>query len=253
MNQAAIDGISRNLGQGSTRRGFLRLIGAATLGVVATAHLGEESQAKAKKITICYQGQTRKAPKRGWQDRFRGATRGPCRGGSGGSGNGGGSGSGDEAVVASYCVRSGGAGSSRVSTLGQPFIARQGGRLDRVDLHARSGPGGQYAIEVRDLNQGKGISTAPAIGVAEITVPAIAQGTGQRVTARFTTDAVLVAGDSYALVVRFLGQGDDGNYFQIANADACIDPGVLLLKASGETAFTPFPDAKLEHTIYVAP
>jgi hypothetical protein len=258
MNHAAVDDISRHLRDSATRRGVLRMLGGAVgLGLVATAGLGEAGQAKAKKITICYQGQTRKAPKRGWQDRFRGATRGPCRGGSGGgsgdSGRSSGSGGGDAAVVASYCARSGGAGSSRVSTLGQPFIARQAGRLDRVDLHVRSGPGGPYVIEVRDLDQGQGISSAPVIGSAAITVPAIAQGEGQRVTARFASDAVLVAGDQYALLVRFLGEGNNGNYFQTANGDACIDPGVLLVKSSGETSFTPYLDLKLEYTVYVVP
>jgi hypothetical protein len=260
MNQATVDGISRYLRESATRRGLLRVLGgAAGLGLVAMADPGEAGQAKAKKITICYQGQTRKAPKRGWQERFRGATRGPCRGGSssgGGSGDSGrssGSGGGDAAVVASYCARSGGAGSSRVSTLGQPFIARQAGWLDRVDLHVRSGPGGPYVIEVRDLNQGQGISSAPVIGSVAITAPAVTQGEGQRVTARFATNAVLVAGDQYALLVRFLGEGDNGNYFQTANADACVDPGVLLVKSSGETSFTPFFDLKLEYTVYVLP
>jgi hypothetical protein len=64
---------------------------------------------------------------------------------------------------------------------------------------------------------------------------------------------VLTAGGQYALVVRFLGDGDDGNYFQIANVDSCAGPGALLVKPHGETAFTPYLDLKLEHTIYVAP
>jgi hypothetical protein len=159
----------------------------------------------------------------------------------------------DAAAVAAFCYRGAQVGSSRASTLGQPFTAWRGGRLDRADVTARSGPGGQYAIEIRDLNQGQGISDAPVIGSATLTIAAIPQGDERLVTARFDSAAVLAAGNQYALVVRFLGQGDDGNYFKTANAATCFGPGDLQRKASGETAFTPSPGIKLEHTVYVLP
>ena len=102
MNATTFDGISRNFGEISTRRRVFRLLsGAAAGGALAAAGLGEESRAKKKpaKITICYQGQTRQAPKRGWQDRFPGATRGACSGGSGSGGSGRGDSSGDNGSV----------------------------------------------------------------------------------------------------------------------------------------------------------
>ena len=49
------------------------------------------------------------------------------------------------------------------------------------------------------------------------------------------------------------GEDNNGNYFQTANGGACADPGVLLVKASGETSFTPFYDLKLEYTVYIVP
>jgi hypothetical protein len=83
MNGTAFDGISRNLVQGSTRRGFLRLLGgAAAAGTIAAVGLGETTRAKKKKpgkVTICYQGQTRRVAKRGWQNQYPGATLGQCQ------------------------------------------------------------------------------------------------------------------------------------------------------------------------------
>ena len=83
MNGTAFDGISRDLGQRSTRRGFLRLLGgAAAVGAVATVGLGGKSQAKKKKpgkVTICYQGQIQRVSKRGWQNQYPGATLGECK------------------------------------------------------------------------------------------------------------------------------------------------------------------------------
>jgi hypothetical protein len=105
MKATTFDGISRNLSAISTRRSVFRLLGgAAAVGALAAVGLSEESQAKKKaaKITICYQGQTRQAPKRGWQNRFPGATRGACSAGSdtGGTGTGGSStGGGDNSAI----------------------------------------------------------------------------------------------------------------------------------------------------------
>jgi hypothetical protein len=99
MDATTFDGISRNLGSVSTRRSFARLLGgAAVLG--ATFAASEESQARGKrhgkdreqvgsegrrgkKITICYQNQTRTVKKKGYQDKFPGATRGACQDGGG--------------------------------------------------------------------------------------------------------------------------------------------------------------------------
>lgn len=95
MEATTFDGISRNLGSVSTRRSFARLLGgAAVLGAVLAS--GEESQArgkrngksrdqvsaqgkgKGKKITICYQNQTRTVKKKGYQNKYPGATKGAC-------------------------------------------------------------------------------------------------------------------------------------------------------------------------------
>ena len=93
MDATTFDGISRNLGAVSTRRSFARLLGgAAVLGAVLSS---EESQARGrghgqgrdqvgaegrrgKKITICYQTQTRSVKKKGYQTKFPGATKGAC-------------------------------------------------------------------------------------------------------------------------------------------------------------------------------
>ena len=93
MDATTFDGISRTLGTVSTRRRFARLLGgAAVLGVALAS--GEDSQArgkhtgkrrdqvsaqgKSKKITICYQNQTRTVKKKGYQTKFPGATKGAC-------------------------------------------------------------------------------------------------------------------------------------------------------------------------------
>lgn len=93
MEATTFDGISRNFGSVSTRRGFVRLLGGAAVLGAALAD-GEESEAKKgrdkgrqqvsaqgkgkKKITICYQGQTRTVKKKGYQTKFPGATKGAC-------------------------------------------------------------------------------------------------------------------------------------------------------------------------------
>lgn len=104
MDATTFDGISRNLGSVSTRRGFVRLLGgAAAVGTILAA--GSESQArkghgqgreqvtaqgkgKGKKITICYQNQT-KLVKKSKIGNFPGATRGACPAGGGNPGGGG--------------------------------------------------------------------------------------------------------------------------------------------------------------------
>jgi hypothetical protein len=102
MNTAVFDGMVQDLGAVSTRRGFARLLGGAVaLGAglalggdglaKGKSHGKAHAQAKAtsagkaaaeakkgKKITICYQNQTRKVKKQGWQKKYKGATLGPC-------------------------------------------------------------------------------------------------------------------------------------------------------------------------------
>lgn len=103
MEATTFDGISRNIGSVSTRRGFVRLLGgAAALGAALAA--GDDSQArgkghskgreqvsaqgKGKKVTICYQTQTRTVKKKGYLDKYPGATRGACPAGGNPGGGG---------------------------------------------------------------------------------------------------------------------------------------------------------------------
>ena len=103
MKTVVFDGIVREMGEVSTRRGFVRLLGgAAALG--AGLALGGDSLAKGKRhgkaraeahskakgkgaiqaqgkkktITICYQNQTRTVKKKGYQAKYPGAIVGPC-------------------------------------------------------------------------------------------------------------------------------------------------------------------------------
>ena len=107
MKAVAFDGITRELGEVSTRRNVFRLLGGAAA-MSAGLVLGEESLAKGKdrgkakvqghgkgrstrnnavqvqgkgkgkKITICYQNQTRTVKKKGYQAKYPGAIVGPC-------------------------------------------------------------------------------------------------------------------------------------------------------------------------------
>jgi hypothetical protein len=156
------------------------------------------------------------------------------------------------AVVASYCFHGNDAGSGGRDEIGQPFIALREGRLDRLEVTAGEGPGGEFALEIRDLNQGAGISSAPVLAAATVILPVIARGGKHEVTARFATDAVLTAGFQYAVVIRQLRIGD-GTRFQKAFAAGCFGPGDFLFKMSNETTFTSSPGEKLEHTVYVVP
>jgi hypothetical protein len=159
----------------------------------------------------------------------------------------------DNATVATDCFSSGGPASSRANQLGFPFVARRGGKLDRVDVTAKDGPGGAFVIEVRDLDLGQGISSAPVLAAARVTVPPAAQGISRLVTGRFDTGARLVAGDSYGLVIRFLGDGDNQHYFRLDNGGRCLGEGVLLTRSSEQEQFSPIAGLKLEHTVYVVP
>jgi hypothetical protein len=101
MHGTAFDGITRELGEVATRRSVFRLFGGAALSAGLVLSAGGESLArgkskargknhvqaqgqtsaegrKGKKVTICYQNQTRQAKKKGFQDKFPGATLGPC-------------------------------------------------------------------------------------------------------------------------------------------------------------------------------
>ena len=157
-----------------------------------------------------------------------------------------------EAVVASDCFRSATGASSRAHELGFPFVARRGGRLDRIEVTALDGPGGPFELEVRDLNQGQGISTAPALAAVRVAAPAQGSGSERRLSGRFESRARLVAGGSYGLIVRFLA-GDEGNYFRLEFGGRCAGDGVLLRRDEGEAQFTPQLGLKLEHTVYVVP
>jgi hypothetical protein len=156
------------------------------------------------------------------------------------------------AVVASYCFHGHDAGSGGRDEIAQPFLALRQGRLDRVEVTAGEGPGGEFELEIRDLNQGAGISSAPVLAAARVTLPAIAPGGERLVTARFATNAILTAGFQYAVVVRQLQIGD-GTRFQKALATGCFDPGVFLFRLRNETQFTTQPGVKLEHAVYVVP
>ncbi|MFN8593699.1 MAG: hypothetical protein U0031_19735 [Thermomicrobiales bacterium] len=115
MNTVNFDGLARDLGTASSRRGFFRLLGGAAAvgaGLALTAHdegLGKsrtkgKREAKAaarqqgdgevtaqgrvdKLITICFQNQTRTI-KKSKLGKFPGATKGMCPGGGGGGGTG---------------------------------------------------------------------------------------------------------------------------------------------------------------------
>lgn len=109
MKATAFDGIVREMGNSSSRRGFFRLLGgAAAAGVGLAVVAREESLAKShgkghgkshaagreqghesvsaqgrkKVITICYQNQTRTVKKKSYQTKYPGATAGACQTGS---------------------------------------------------------------------------------------------------------------------------------------------------------------------------
>lgn len=108
MKATAFDGMARELGNSSTRRGFFRLLGGAAaagagLAVVAREeslarthgkHQGKgkanaadrehdhdnvSAQGRKKTITICYQNQTRTVKKKSYQTKYPGATVGACQ------------------------------------------------------------------------------------------------------------------------------------------------------------------------------
>ena len=101
MKATAFDGITRELGEVATRRSVLRLLGGAAMSAGLALGAGGESLAKNKKharggnhaqahgqasaegkkskqVTICFQNQTLQVKKKGWQQKFAGATLGPC-------------------------------------------------------------------------------------------------------------------------------------------------------------------------------
>ena len=156
------------------------------------------------------------------------------------------------AVVTSYCFHGHDAGAGARDEIGQPFFAMRKGRLDRVEATAGAGPGGDFAFEIRDLNQGMGISSAPVLAAATVTVSPLARGNEQLVTARFATNAILTVGEQYAIVIRQLQIGD-GTLFYKSLAARCFGGGDFLFRMSNETTFTSSPGQKLEHTVYVVP
>jgi hypothetical protein len=93
MKAMAFDGITRELGAVSTRRGFVSMLGGAaalSAGLTLSAHgdglakgknrgkAKAEGRGKKIRLTICYQNQTRTAKKKGYQKKYPGATVGPC-------------------------------------------------------------------------------------------------------------------------------------------------------------------------------
>ncbi len=120
MDDRRFDTFAQSFTAGRSRRGLGRLLGG--LALAAPHGLAGPTEAAAKK-------------KRKKKTKCR-----PAR---------------DDAVVASFCFRGDAVGSTRAYELGQQFFAWRQGRLDRVDVMARSGPGGQHVFEIRDLNQGR--------------------------------------------------------------------------------------------------
>jgi hypothetical protein len=104
MHGTAFDGITRQIGEVATRRSVFRFLGGAALSAGLVLGAGGESLArnkgnkkharggnqarsqgqtsaegkKGKKITICFQNQTRQVKKQGWKKKYKGATLGPC-------------------------------------------------------------------------------------------------------------------------------------------------------------------------------
>ena len=94
MDATTFDGISRNIGTVSTRRGFVRLLGgAAAVGAVVAAgtdtlargkghgkgreQVSAQGKGKGKKVVICYLNQT-KTVKKSKLGNYPGATKGAC-------------------------------------------------------------------------------------------------------------------------------------------------------------------------------
>lgn len=157
----------------------------------------------------------------------------------------------DVAVVAADGFRGGIVGTAGAVELGQQFVPRRAGRLDRVDVTARSTPSGRFIFEVRDLNQG--ISMAPVLASAAATIPALARGVERPVTVRFARGARLAAGASYAVVIRRLDDDGEVGSFQPADPGLCFGAGNLLRRDVGEATFTPILGFRPEHTVYVVP
>ena len=81
MQGTTFDGLVRTASAPSTRRGLVRMLGgAAALGAVAAVGhaLPGDAKSKGKKITVCFQYQTRTVKKKGYQDKYPGATSGAC-------------------------------------------------------------------------------------------------------------------------------------------------------------------------------
>lgn len=119
MDMVVFDGITRDMSEVSSRRGFFRLLGGAAA-IGAGLAVSGNSLAKGKgrgqaavtaqgkggkKIAICYGGQTRTVKKSKLAN-FPGATKGVCAGGGNGGGNTGGGN--PQPVVCSRWIISGG-------------------------------------------------------------------------------------------------------------------------------------------------
>ena len=82
MDGHRFDHITRLIGSRLSRRTGLGLLAAGLIGGPSDSEAGKKKKNKGKKkekITICYEGQTRKVKKKGWQKNFPGATQGECQ------------------------------------------------------------------------------------------------------------------------------------------------------------------------------
>jgi hypothetical protein len=79
MDHRTFDTFTRFVGSAVSRRGVLGgLAGGLLAGLPLAARHQDSLAKKKKKITICFEGETRKTKKKGWQGRFPGATKGAC-------------------------------------------------------------------------------------------------------------------------------------------------------------------------------
>jgi hypothetical protein len=76
MDGFRFDDFARLVGTRVSRRTSLAMLTAGGIGQrLASSAAGKK---KKQKISVCYQGQTRKVKKKGWQKRYPGATKGAC-------------------------------------------------------------------------------------------------------------------------------------------------------------------------------
>jgi hypothetical protein len=243
MQATMFDGISRDLGQSATRRSVFRLLGGAaamSTGLVLVAqdetqaknrgkHHGQgreqvsaQGKGKGKKVTICYQNQTRLV-KKSKLGTYPGATRGACPDGSGsGSGGSGSGGTGSTGVVRADAACPGPGGITLGTAFAnarfaQTFTARASGQLvsAQVSITKVANTSGDYVATINTVDA-NGVPTNTVLATASIPNSEMPAGELQASFA-FPTPAAVVAGTQYALVVSRTGpekltlRGDGGN------------------------------------------